>query len=60
MPQDGRSYFTIGDPISVSQWRIDNQEELLAWIAENRYVRDLTCDERTTYNIEPLCELPAQ
>ncbi len=32
---------------------IDN---VLSWIAENRVTRDLTCEERLTYSIEPLCE----
>ncbi len=30
--------------------------EMLDWIEENRYVRDLTCQERELYRIEPLCE----
>jgi hypothetical protein len=31
-------------------------DELLDWVAANRYVRELTCDERELYQIEPLCE----
>jgi hypothetical protein len=31
-------------------------DELLDWVAANRYVRELTCDERELYRIEPLCE----
>lgn len=30
--------------------------ELVAWTDANRYVRDLTCDERRVYNVPPLCE----
>ena len=26
------------------------------WIDDNRYVRELTCEERDLYRIEPLCE----
>ncbi len=29
--------------------------ELKQWIADNRYVRDLTCQEKQQYNVEPLC-----
>ena len=28
---------------------------LVEWTKANRYVRDLTCDERRQYNVEPLC-----
>jgi WD40 repeat protein len=30
-------------------------DELVAWTDANRYVRDLTCDERRVYNVPPLC-----
>lgn len=29
--------------------------ELLDWVYANRYIRDLTCNERELYHIEPLC-----
>ena len=38
-----------GEPI----WRLD---ELIGWVHENRYVRDLSCTERGRYRIEPYCE----
>jgi WD40 repeat protein len=31
-------------------------DQVKAWIEENRVVRDLTCEERLTYSIEPLCD----
>jgi hypothetical protein len=31
-------------------------DEVLAWIGDNRYVRELTCAERTLYRIVPACE----
>ena len=42
----------------VSQWQITapSLDEVMSWIAENRYVRDFTCEERAQYRIEPLCE----
>jgi WD40 repeat protein len=42
----------------VIEWRIAewSLNDLLAWIYENRYVRDFTCEERTQYRIEPLCK----
>ena len=32
-------------------------EKALAWAQANRYVRDLTCEERARYRVEPLCEV---
>jgi hypothetical protein len=31
-------------------------DELLAWVCENRYFCDFTCEERAQYRIESLCE----
>jgi WD40 repeat protein len=56
---DGQTAFSapLGDR-SVIQWQVADQplDELLAWVRENRYVRDLTCDERAQYRVEPLCK----
>ncbi len=44
-----------GDKVQL--WRLDlTQETLLTWIAENRYVPELTCQQQTQYNVKPLCE----
>lgn len=42
---------------SIIQWQLDipSPEDLQEWIAANRHVRELTCDERELYQIEPLC-----
>lgn len=37
-------------------WKIDSQEELFDLAQNNRYARELTCEERELYQIEPLCE----
>lgn len=29
--------------------------ELLKWVREHRYIRDLTCTERALYRVVPLC-----
>jgi WD40 repeat protein len=56
---NGQTVFTssIGEkPViewQVADWPLD---QLLAWVHENRYIRDFTCAERAQYHIEPLCE----
>jgi WD40 repeat protein len=42
---------------SIELWRIDQTlDELLAWTHANRYIPDLTCEQRELYRLEPLCE----
>jgi WD40 repeat protein/DNA-binding SARP family transcriptional activator len=53
---DGHSFFTTPDGINIAQWRIDTLDKLMAWTLTHRYVRELTCDERKLYQIEPLCD----
>jgi len=31
-------------------------DELIAWTIANRYVPELTCDQRKLYRLEPACE----
>ncbi len=41
----------------VERWRIDRTlEELLNWTKANRYIPELTCEQRELYLVEPLCE----
>jgi WD40 repeat protein len=56
--EDGNSALSGGSDATIIQWQlgIPTLEELQAWIATNRYVRDLSCEERALYQIEPLCE----
>ena len=56
-PND-RSIFTSAYQGNIIEWSISNQslDDLLGWVAENRYLRDLTCEERDMYQIEPICE----
>ena len=56
---DGSSAFTAGEDGRIIQWSLKSPsslEELLEWIEDNRYVRELTCTERVLYSVEPLCE----
>ncbi|MEL7235022.1 MAG: hypothetical protein AAGK74_11020, partial [Chloroflexota bacterium] len=32
--------------------------ELVEWAQANRYIPELTCDEREQFNVEPLCDTP--
>lgn len=41
-------------------WRIDTLEELQQWINDNRFLHELTCEERAQYRLQPLCEAELQ
>jgi WD40 repeat protein len=55
---DGQSVFFGSSDTTIVQWRFDapSFDELRTWVAANRYLPGLTCAERETYLIEPLCE----
>jgi WD40 repeat protein/DNA-binding SARP family transcriptional activator/tRNA A-37 threonylcarbamoyl transferase component Bud32 len=54
---DGRYALSGGDDGEVILWRLtDTPEEIIAWAQDNRYIRDLTCNERETYGVTPLCD----
>ena len=54
---DGQTAFSVSLDGALIQWQIADQplDELIGWIRANRYVRELTCDERAQYRVEPLC-----
>jgi WD40 repeat protein len=37
-------------------WRIDTFDNLIKWTYQNRYVPELTCEERLAYRVEPYCD----
>ncbi len=42
---------------AVELWRMDTTlDELLDWTKANRYIPELTCEQRSLYGVEPLCE----
>ena len=51
---DGESAFFGSSDRTVTQWRLSNPslDQLRDWIQANRYVRDLTCEEQDTFQIE--------
>lgn len=55
---DGRTALSGATDRAIIQWDLNTPtpDELMTWIETNRYVRELTCDERETYQIEPFCE----
>lgn len=55
---DGKTAFSVSNDGMLVQWQIAEKSlpELLEWIMANRYVPDLSCDEREQYRVEPLCK----
>jgi hypothetical protein len=51
--------FSVGMDGALIDWQIADPsvDELLNWVHENRYLRELTCEERAQYRVEPLCEV---
>lgn len=53
---DGNALSSSQDNI-LRMWRIPGSTaSIVEWATENRYIRELTCGERSRYRVEPLCE----
>lgn len=53
---DGQTVLSIAEDDTLREWRVDDSlEELLDWVGENRYVPELSCEQRAQYHVEPLC-----
>ncbi|NWF70722.1 MAG: TIR domain-containing protein [Chloroflexi bacterium] len=53
---DQRLVASGGTGGSISEWRVFTvPADLIDWTRNNRFVRDLTCDERSQFRAEPLC-----
>ncbi|MEM7030803.1 MAG: BTAD domain-containing putative transcriptional regulator, partial [Chloroflexota bacterium] len=58
LSEDGRTVYSVEDRDAavLRVWRLDiTDEDLQVWVAENRYVRTFSCEERVQYNMVPLC-----
>jgi WD40 repeat protein len=55
---DGKTAYAASKDGKLVEWHIAEKSlpELLDWINSNRYVRDLTCEERQQYHVDPLCK----
>jgi WD40 repeat protein/serine/threonine protein kinase/DNA-binding SARP family transcriptional activator len=55
LDEAGRMAFSGSADGSIVQWELSNPslDELRTWIAANRFVRDLTCEEQNLFQIEP-------
>ena len=59
MSEDALLGLSPGAGGGVVLWDFDlptELEDVQAWIAENRFVREVSCAERALYRIEPLCD----
>jgi WD40 repeat protein len=59
MSPDGSMAITPGGGGTAILWDLTlpvEMDEVRDWIDDNRFVRELSCEERNLYRIEPLCE----
>jgi WD40 repeat protein len=59
MSPDGSMAITPGGGGTAILWDLSlpvEMDEVRDWIVDNRYVRELSCEERELYLIKPLCE----
>lgn len=56
---DGQ-HILVNNKGRIELWRIDTTDELLSWTRTNRYIPELTCEQRELYRLEPLCAETAE
>lgn len=52
---DGRMALTASNDQTLRLWHVHSIEELVQWTLQNRVVKQLTCEDRALYLVEPLC-----
>ena len=54
---DGRRALSGAQDKTARLWDVSplDLEQLIAWTRANRYVPELTCEQRATFRVEPLC-----
>ena len=55
---DGETIYSVSADETLVVWQVGDLSlaALRSWIENNRYVRELTCEEREQYKIKPLCD----
>jgi len=54
---DGKTIITISEDSEIIAWDISQLPDgYETWVQENRYIPELTCEQRELYQVEPLCE----
>ncbi len=59
---DDSTVYAVTEDGQLIEWRIAEKSstQLRDWITANRYVRELTCEEKAQYRVEPLCGVSTQ
>lgn len=55
---DGQTVLSAAADATIRLWRLDSLQALIDWTLANRYVPELTCEQRMRYHIEPACAMP--
>jgi WD40 repeat protein len=56
LAEDGKTALSVSLDNIVILWRIDTLDELLAWTYTNRYIPELTCEQRALYAVAVQCD----
>ena len=50
--KDGKTFLSASNDNTLILWRVDSPNELVEWAKQHRYHAQLTCDQRTLFNLD--------
>ncbi|HEX2621660.1 MAG TPA: WD40 repeat domain-containing protein, partial [Phototrophicaceae bacterium] len=54
--QDGKTFVSSTGDDTIIVWQFESVENTITWAVQNRYVRQLTCDEGRQFNLTGSCD----
>lgn len=53
---DGQTALSVSSDGTLALWQIAPVNDIVSWVEANRYIPELTCEQRASYDIQPLCD----
>jgi WD40 repeat protein len=52
---DNHTFISASEDTTLREWRVDNYDEVILWAYANRYIPELSCEQRQFYRINTQC-----
>src|SRR5688500_10478295 len=52
---DNHTFISASEDTTLREWRVDSYDEVILWAYANRYIPELSCEQRQFYRINTQC-----